>query len=397
MGTHVNDMQPAPVYLDGFATLPLADEARSEMLAVWKLPGNAGSPNGSGERAARIIASARADVAALIGATASEIIFTSGATEANNLALIGVAMATRSASMRRKIVVSAIEHKAVLEPAAALATEGFEVAIAPVDRHGRLDLEALAALLDDNVLLVSAMLANNETGVIQPIAEVAALAHGVGAFVHTDAAQAASKIVVDVTALNVDYLSLSAHKCYGPMGVGALYVAAGMPTPAPLMRGGGQQSGIRPGTEPVPLIAGFGAAARAAIAHLEQGEIAEPAARIGRLLDGLASRQLRFTRITGDHEVLPGSAAIAIDGVDGDSLCSHLAGHVSLSTGSACTSGQIRISHVLEAMGFSEDSARSVVRIFCDRTLTDADIDRATIAIAAAIHRSQLAAGEVRQ
>jgi len=390
-------MQPAPVYLDGFATLPLADEARAAMLAVWEQPGNAGSPNASGERAARIIADARADVASLVGATASEIIFTSGATEANNLALLGVATATRSQSSRRRILVSAIEHKAVLEPAAALAAEGFEVTIAPVDGHGRLDLEAMAGLFDETVLLVSVMLVNNETGVIQPVEEVAALAHRVGAYVHTDAAQAAGKIVIDVAALDVDYLSLSAHKCYGPMGVGALYVAAGMPAPAPLMRGGGQQSGIRPGTEPVPLIAGFGAAARAAIADLARGEIAGPTARIGRLLEGLASRQLRFARITGDHAVVPGSAAIAIEGIDGDSLCAQLAREVSLSTGSACTSGQIRISHVLEAMGFSEETARSVVRIFCDRTVTDADIDRATEAIMASIHRSPLATGEVRQ
>lgn len=390
-------MKSAPIYLDGFATLPLANEALEAMLAAWKQPGNSGSPNASGERAARIIANARAEVAALVGATPSEIVFTSGATEANNLALVGVANASRSVSERRRIVVSAIEHKAVLEPAAALAAEGFDVAVAKVDAHGRIDLEALATLLDENVLLVSVMLVNNETGVIQPVAEVAALAHAIGAYVHTDAAQAVGKIVIDVTALDVDYVSFSAHKCYGPMGVGALYVAAGMPVPSPLMRGGGQQSGIRPGTEPVPLIAGFGAAARAAIDHLAQGETARQSARIDRLLNGLASRQLRFTRITGDHPVVPGSAAIAIDNVDADSLCAQLAREVSLSTGSACTSGQIRISHVLEAMGFSEQIARSVVRIFCDRTLSDTEIDRAVDAIVASIHRSQLAAGEVRQ
>lgn len=390
-------MQPTPIYLDGFATLPLAKEARAAMLAVWERPGNAGSPNASGERAARIIADARADVAELIGATASEIIFTSGATEANNLALLGVTASTRALSSRRRIVVSAIEHKAVLEPAASLAAEGFEVTIAPVDAQGRLDLEALAMLLDENVLLVSVMLVNNETGVIQPVAEVAALAHGVGAYVHSDAAQAAGKISIDVAALDVDYLSLSAHKCYGPMGVGALYVAAGMPAPAPLMRGGGQQSGIRPGTEPVPLIAGFGAAARAARDHLAQPGPSGPAARIDRLLDGLTIRQLRFTRITGDHAVVPGSAAIAIDGIDGASLCAQLAREVALSTGSACNSGQIRTSHVLEAMGFSEELARSVIRIFCDRTLIDADIDGAIDAIIASTQRSRLATGEVRQ
>lgn len=390
-------MGAVPIYLDGFATLPLAAEAREAILSAWEQPGNAGSANGSGERAARIIGDARADVAGLIGAVASEIIFTSGATEANNLAITGVATAAAKLSpQRNRIIVSAIEHKAVLEPAAALAAQGFEIIAAPVDAHGRLDLARFAALLDDRVLLVSVMLVNNETGVVQPVAEVAALAHSVGAFVHSDAAQAAGKIAIDVTALDVDYLSLSAHKCYGPMGVGALYVAAGLPAPAPLMRGGGQQSGIRPGTEPVALIAGFGAAARGAMHRLAEDDVSG-VARAARLLDGISARQVRFTLITGAHAVVPGSAAIALDGIDGDSLCTMIARDVSLSTGSACTNGQIRISHVLEAMGLSDSMARSVVRIFCDHTLSDDAIDLAVDAIVAAIQRSRLATGEVRQ
>lgn len=385
-----------PIYLDGFATLPLADEAREAILSAWEQPGNAGSANVSGERAARLIADARRDVAELIGASPSEIIFTSGATEANNLALLGIAAAVRGKSQRRRIVVSAVEHKAILEPAAVLAAQGYEVMAAPVDRHGRLDLAQFAALLDEDVLLVSVMLANNETGVIQPVTEMAALAHGVGAYVHTDAAQAAGKIVIDVAALDVDYLSLSAHKCYGPMGVGALYVAAGMPLPAPLMHGGGQQSAIRPGTEPVALLAGFGAAARAALEALPDDQVLG-SARIDKLLSGLAKRQIRFTRVSGDHDVIPGSAAIAVDGVDGDNLCALLFRDVSLSTGSACTTGQIRISHVLEAMGFSQEAARSVMRVFCGRTLTDDEIDRASELIADAAQRSRLAPGEVPQ
>ncbi|MFA6032246.1 MAG: aminotransferase class V-fold PLP-dependent enzyme [Myxococcota bacterium] len=390
-------MGTVPIYLDGFATLPLAPEAREAILSVWEQPGNAGSANGSGERAARIIADARADVAALIGAAAPEIIFTSGATEANNLAITGAATAAASLTpQRNRIIVTAIEHKAVLEPAAALVAQGFDIIAAPVDMHGRLDLARLAALLDERVLLASVMLVNNETGVVQPVAEAAALAHAVGAYVHSDAAQAAGKIAIDVTALDVDYLSLSAHKCYGPMGVGALYVAAGSPAPAPLMRGGGQQSGIRPGTEPVALIAGFGAAARGAMRRLAEDEVSG-VARAARLLDGIAERQVRFTRITGDHAVVPGSAAIALDGIDGDSLCTMIARDVSLSTGSACTNGQIRISHVLEAMGLSDSMARSVVRIFCDRTLSNDAIDRAVDVIVAAIQRSRLATGEVRQ
>ena len=387
----------APVYLDGFATLPLASEARSAMMDAWDLPGNAGSPNASGERAAQIIATARTEVASLLGAAASEIIFTSGATEANNLALIGVAAAAKPLLKRRRIIVSAVEHKSVLEPAAHLGTRGFEISIAPVDGKGRLDLDAFTALLDENVLLISVMLVNNETGVIQPVAEAAALARRVGAFVHSDAAQALGKIQIDVSQLDVDYLSISAHKCYGPMGVGALYMAAGMPSPIPLMHGGGQQSGIRPGTEPVPLIAGFGAAAVAAAAALAESNSSKTISKIDRLLDALSKQQVRYRRITGDHPVVPGSAAISIDGVDADNLCAQVAHAVSLSTGSACNSGQLRMSHVLEAMGFSENTARSVVRILCGRTSTDDDIDLAAEAIVRSIRRSHLATGEVRQ
>lgn len=389
--------QTEPIYLDGFATMPLSNEARYAMLAAWEHPGNAGSPNASGERAARIIAHARTEVGALIGATPTEMIFTSGATEANNLALVGVANATRAHTSRRKIIVSAVEHKAILEPAVHLGAQGFEILTAPVDKAGRLDLGAFESLIDENVLLTSVMLANNETGVIQPVAEAAAIARRFGAFVHTDAAQAAGKIQINVSQLDVDYLSLSAHKCYGPMGVGALYVAAGMPPPFPLMHGGGQQAGVRPGTEPVPLIAGFGAACAAAAKALALSNSAETNSKIDRLLDALRKQDVRFWRITGDHLVVPGSAAISLDGVDADSLCALVAPEVSLSTGSACNNGQLKMSHVLEAMGFSEQSARSVVRILCDRTSTDADIDRAAEAIARSVRRSHLATGEVRQ
>lgn len=389
--------QAEPIYLDGFATMPLANEARSAMLAAWEHPGNPGSPNASGERAAQIIANARAEVASLIGAAPTEVIFTSGATEANNLAIVGVANATKAHTSRRRIIVSAVEHKAVLEPATSLEIQGFEVDVAPVDKAGRLDLAAFEALLDENVLLTSVMLVNNETGIIQPVAEASAIARRFGAFVHSDAAQAAGKIQVDVTQLDVDYLSLSAHKCYGPMGVGALYVAAGMPPPFPLMRGGGQQSGVRPGTEPVALIAGFGAACAVAAKTLARSKTDDTSSKIERLLDALRKRNVQYSRITGDHLVVPGSAAISFEGVDADSLCTAVAPEVSLSTGSACNSGQLKMSHVLEAMGFSERSARSVVRILCDRTSTDDDIDRAAEAIARSIRRSRLATGEVRQ
>lgn len=390
-------MSEAPIYLDGFATLPLAPEARDAMLRVWEQPGNAGSPNASGERAARQIADGRAEVAALIGAAPSEIIFTAGATEANNLVLLGVAQrAAANFPDKRRIIVSAIEHKAVLEPAHVLEARGFELSIAPVTRDGRLDLAHLEALLGDDVLLVSIMMVNNETGGIQPVAEATALAHAAGALFHTDAAQAAGKIAIDVLDLDLDYLSLSAHKCYGPMGIGALYVAAHAPKPKPLIYGGGQQDTMRPGTEPVALIAGFGAAAQVARVRLAEDKI-HGERLIEAVLNGLASRQLRFRRITAEAEVVPGSAALQLDGVDADRLCAMVSRDVSLSTGSACTSGQIKQSHVLEAIGLSEADAAQVIRIFCHRYQEVDGVAAAAERIVAAAGRSRLAAGELRQ
>lgn len=367
------------------------------MLGVWEQPGNAGSPNASGERAARIIADGRAEVAALIGAAPSEILFTSGATEANNLALLGVVQ--RAASQfpeRRRILASAIEHKAVLEPAQMLARQGFTIEVAPVDQSGRLDLQAFAGLVREDLLLASVMLVNNELGTVQPVAQAAELVHAVGALIHCDAAQAAGKIPVDVLELDVDYLSLSAHKCYGPMGIGALYVSASAPKPMPLTFGGGQQDAMRPGTEPVALIAGFGAAAKAASATLDLDRI-HGEALITALLDSLAKRQLRFERVTGEAEVVPGSAALRFNGVDADRLCAKVARNISLSTGSACTSGQIKQSHVLKAIGFDEKISQEFIRIFCHRYLNIADIETAAEHIISSAQRSRLAAGEVRQ
>ncbi len=386
-----------PIYLYGFATLPLAPEAREAMLAVWEQPGNAGSPNVSGEIAARRIADGRESVADLIGATANEITFTSGATEANNLAILGVARAARKFDPRRKrILVSAIEHKAVLEPAHALQAEGFEVSIAPVDRRGRLDLAEFARLIDQDVLLASVMMVNNETGVIQPVREAAAMAHASGALFHTDAAQAAGKIDVDVVELDIDYLTLSAHKCYGPMGVGALYVAASAPKPRPLALGGGQQSGLRPGTEPVALIAAFGAAARVG-KHRLSSDQKHCSELIEQLIETLEQRQLRFRRVSGDAPTVPGTASLQLFGVDADELCARIARHVSISTGSACTSGQIKNSHVLESIGLSETEARGVIRIFCNRYQDFDEIIAAAGHIIDAAARSRLETGEVHQ
>lgn len=390
-------MTTQPIYLDGFSTLPLAPEARAAMLAIWDAPGNASSPHAAGEYAARAIADARGSVADLIGAGPSEIIFTAGATEANNLAILGgTAAAVQTAPDRRRIVISSIEHKAVLSPAEQLAAQGYDVALIHADRSGRIDLDHARSLIDDTTLLVSVMLVNNETGLLQPVEAVAALAHRAGALIHSDAAQAAGKIPVDVVALDLDYLSLSAHKCYGPMGVGALYVAANAPKPLPLLFGGGQQAGIRPGTEAVPLIAGFGAAAELATSRLDADQAhGEMLATL--LLERLAAHQLRYRRVGGDGPSVPGGFALQLDGIDAEMLCARLARTVAVSTGSACTAGQVRSSHVFDSMKLSDDEAASILRIFCHRYLEPADIVSAAEMIAAAAIRSGVASGRPRQ
>lgn len=355
------------IYLDGHATTPLAPEARDAMLAAWSCTGNANSPHSAGAIAAMAVDNARGAVARLIGADPSEIVFTSGATEANNLALLGVARAAVAAGdPRRRVMVSAVEHKAVLEPARALRREGFDVVEVPVDHHGQIDLEEFARLLDENTLLVSVMAANNEIGVIQPVKKVSAIARPFGALIHCDAAQAAGKIALDVFALDVDYMSLSAHKLYGPIGVGALYVSATAPRPQPLVFGGAQESGVRSGTLPVALIAGFGAAAELATLNLDyDAQYARTLAR--RFAEELVNQHVDFDIVCAASDRLPGSLSLQIIGIDADELVGALAHDVLISTGSACNSGQIEPSHVLRAIGLTHEQARSTVRVLFGR------------------------------
>ncbi|RDD72742.1 cysteine desulfurase family protein [Paracoccus versutus] len=382
-----------PIYLDGFSTLPLAPAARDAMLAVWEQPGNAGSPNGSGERAARIIADGRAAVADLIGAAPGEITFTSGATEANNLVMMGAARAIRrSEPVRRRILISAIEHKAVIEPARELKGEGFIVETVPVTSSGVVDLDALHRMAKDDLAFASIMFVNNELGTVQPIRGACEIVHAVGGRMHSDAAQAFGKVPLDVADLDIDYLSLSSHKSYGPMGIGALYVAAGTPRPNAQLFGGGQQSGLRPGTEPVALIAGFGAAALVAKTALADGS-AHGSEVLAVLLDELRKNQVRFLIPSNQAPRVPGGVALLLPGTDGDALCARLASKVSISTGSACTSGQIRTSHVLESIGISDQEARSVIRIFCNNYNTVDEIRLAARLIADAVQRCTLATG----
>lgn len=356
-----------PAYFDGFATSPLAPEALDAMLLASSRPGNAGSPHLAGARASATLEKARGEVASLIGADAHEIVFTSGATESDNLAIRGIALwAIQSGNPRRKIVVSAIEHKAVLEAADSLGDLGFSIVRAVVTNEGVVDVEAAEKLIDADTLLVSVMLANNETGAVQPVARIAALARRSGALMHCDAAQAVGKIPVDVDDLDVDYMSLSAHKMYGPMGVGALYVANGAPKPSPVQFGGGQERAMRPGTEPVYLLAGFGAAARLAGERLE-ADMAHGHAMTGMFKAELLSKSIDFLISTGNAETLPGSLSVYIPDCSADSIVSKLSPYASISTGSACTSGQVIPSHVLIAMGKTTIQAESIVRLFFGR------------------------------
>jgi cysteine desulfurase len=370
------------IYLDGHATTVLAPEAREAMLAAWSHVGNSNSPHSAGARAAATVATARGAVARLIGADPTEIVFTSGATEANNLALLGGSRAAVCVgSSRRRVIVSAIEHKAVLAPAHVLKAEGLDVIEAPVNQKGQLDLEIFAQLINAETLLVSVMAANNEVGVIQPVRTAATLAREMGALIHCDAAQAAGKIPLDVFDLDVDYLSLSAHKLHGPLGVGALYISASAPRPLPLVVGGGQEGGVRAGTLPVPLIAGFGAAAELAAVSLDRdAQHARSLAR--RFIEELANRRVGFEVVCASSDRLPGSLSLTIPGADGEDLVEALADTAHISTGSACNSGSLEPSYVLRSIGLSYEQAKSTIRLLFGRynTLEEATETAALLA-----------------
>lgn len=380
-----------PIYLDGHATTPLAPEAELAMAPWWRATiGNPHSPHGAGHHAAQAVEIAREQVARLVGASSSEIIFTSGATEANAIALLGTARrAAASGDDRRRIVISAIEHKSVLGCAARLSTEGFEVVTVPVAPSGVVTPEAVARLLPGGTLLVSVMAANNEVGVLQPIREIAREVRSFDAIFHVDASQQAGKIGIDLSV--VDLASLSSHKMHGPGGVGALFLSSSAPLrPIPLFAGGDQEQGLRPGTLPTPLIVGFGAAAQLAAERLQSGEGNE-AALAERLVARLKGSSVAF-KINGlEAERLPGSLSLRLEGCDASSLIARLASKVSLAEGSACTSGQIVPSHVLTAMGLSATEASTTVRILCGRYNTEAEIDAAADAIAEAVRNETVA------
>ncbi|ADU15419.1 cysteine desulfurase family protein [Asticcacaulis excentricus] len=386
-----------PIYLDNFSTTPIAPEVAKAIIDAWSLPSNASSPHTMGARAEAIVAEARGDVANLIGAAPSEIVFTSGATEANNLILLGVAEAAVVAGInRRKIVLSSIEHKSVLVPAGTLEDRGFEVILVPAHDTGVIDMRALAAAVDDRTLLVSVMGANNETGALQPIREIVAIASKVGAYVHSDCAQLVGKLPIDVLDLGIDYLSISGHKMYGPMGIGAAFISASALKPKAIAFGGGQQAGVRPGTEPVPIIAGLGTAARLAGSRMEL-DAAHGTLLRNMFLDELSSLNSDVEIITQNSETLPGTVCLKVNGIIADDLIESVQRQMSISTGSACNSGQVIPSHVLMGMGFGQVVARSIFRIYFSRYNSKQDAIESAFILAKAIGHLRHPAGQPRQ
>lgn len=371
-----------PVYLDYNATTPLAPEVAAAM-QPW-LGGRFGNPSSGhvyGSEAAAAVAQARASVAALIGAAApEEIVFCGCATEANNLALLGVARALRGS--KRHLIVSAVEHPAVMQPALRLQEEGWALTVLPVDGGGRVAPQAVAAALRPDTALVSVMHANNETGTLQPVAEVARIVRDHGALLHTDAAQSAGKLPLDVDALGADLLTLAGHKFYAPKGIGALYVRRGTPI-RPIMAGAGQEHGLRPGTENVPHIVALGEAARLARERLPEAE-----ATLRRLRDRLHERlsaRVPGLLLNGDGDArLPNTLNVSFPRVAGHALLLAAREDVAASTGSACHAADAQASGVLGAMGLAAERAAGAVRLSVGMYSREAEIDHAAEALARA-------------
>ena len=374
------------VYMDYQASTPLDPRVFAAMRAYFEGAAGLGNPHAAdhayGWDADAAINRARNQIASLIGADSDEVIFTSGATEANNLALLGAARAALPA--RREIVVSAIEHKCVLAVGRALVDEGFALRVAPVRSDGMIDVDELGRLIGRNTAIVSVMAVNNETGVTQPIAQVGKLCRAAGALLHSDGAQALAVEPIEVDSWNVDLLSLSAHKAYGPKGIGALYVRRERRSQMrPIMFGGGQEDGLRPGTLATPLCVGFGAACQI-LSDERETEIERTRRLRDRLLDQLRA-DLPDLKVNGTlisrH---PGNLNIRVPGIEAELLLAAARPKLAAATGSACTSGTTEPSHVLIAMGLSGAQAAESVRLSLGRLTRDEDVDAAASALAAA-------------
>jgi cysteine desulfurase len=380
------------IYLDYNATTPIDPrvvEAMGPHLTATF--GNPSSLHWFGQQARAALDEARGQVAALLGAASSEIVFTASGTEADNLALRGVAAAASPG--RRKILYSAIEHHAVLNTARALLDLRHVAEPVGVDGDGRLDLQDLRSRLDNHTALVSVMLANNETGVVQPVAEVADLAHAAGALFHCDAVQGAGKLSVDVQALRCDLLTISAHKIYGPKGVGALYVKRGTPMKS-TVRGGAQERNRRAGTENVVGAVGFGRAA-----DIARRELVPEAARTKVLRDRLEQHLLAIpgARRNGSGERVPNTSSFSFAGTEAEGLLLALdLGGLAVSTGAACAAGAIEPSHVLAAMGLPAELVQASMRFSLGRPTTGAEVDRAAELVAEAVERQRRSVAKAR-
>jgi cysteine desulfurase len=387
--------RPHPVYLDHAATTPVLPEAVAAMTVELGRVGNASSLHASGRRARRVVEESRESVAEAFGARPSEVVFTSGGTEADNLAVKGLFWARRDADPRRTTVVaSPVEHHAVLDPLTWLAEhEGADVVWLPVDRYGRVDpadVDGVLAEHADRVAYVTVMWANNEVGTVQPVAEVAAVAASHGVPFHTDAVQAAGVLPVDLSATGVDAATVSAHKIGGPTGVGALVARRGLEL-TPVLHGGGQERDVRSGTLDVAGIAGFAAAARCAVDGLEVR-----ARRVARLRDDLVAavhHAVPDAILNGDPDPagrLPGNAHFSFPGCEGDSLLLLLdARGIECSTGSACSAGVAQPSHVLLALGAGDTLARGSLRFSLGHTSTEADVRALAEAIGPVVARAR--------
>jgi cysteine desulfurase len=363
---------PDRVYLDWNATTPLRPEARTAMEAAWDLSGNPSSVHAEGRQARRLVEEARGAVAQAVGALPRNVVFTSGGTEANALALTpGLRRGAGPAAER--LVVSAIEHASVL---AGGRFSHRAISAVGVTRSGVLDLVQLREAVEGKPpALVSIMLANNETGALQPVREAAGIVHAAGGVLHVDAIQALGKVAFDIGALEADLLTLSAHKIGGPKGVGAVVLAEGLQGFEPLLRGGGQELGRRAGTENVAGIAGFGAAVKAANGALA-GEAVRLEALRSRLVQGLM--QKNGTIVFSDAvERLPNTTLFTVPGLKAETaVIGFDLADIAVSSGSACSSGKVQPSHVLEAMGFSPEIAQGAVRLSLGWSTSGADIDR---------------------
>jgi len=366
------------IYLDHLSSTPVDPDVRAAMLP-WLAAEAAGNPHSEhtvGWRAATAVDDSRASIARLIGAERSEIVFASGATEANNIALFGLA------SEVERLVVSAIEHPSILEPTEVLRGRGVAVTVLPVDKDGQVDLAELAGALVGGRALVSIMAANNEIGTVQPLAEIGVMCRAHGAIFHTDAAQALSTLTLDVEAMAIDLLSLSGHKLYGPAGIGALYVRNGVPC-KPLTHGGGQQGGLRPGTVPVALCAGLGAACGLALARRDDDAQRIVALR-DRLYAALRAACPDLQRNSPADRCLPGCLNVTVPGLDAADFLFDMP-DLAVSTGAACSALSGRPSHVLRAIGLTAEQAHGSLRFGLGQGTTAEEVDTAAARISAAL------------